>query len=74
MIWFKQCRSLDFPSFLFHFHFYHNIVPVQIGVLIALAGKVVAKFCAKHLHTQVLKYETCMGGDLAASVQKAFFR
>ncbi|XP_026660606.1 probable protein phosphatase 2C 11 isoform X2 [Phoenix dactylifera] len=44
------------------------------GVYDGHGGKVVAKFCAKYLHAQVLKYETYMGGDLAASVQKAFFR
>ncbi|XP_065034133.1 probable protein phosphatase 2C 11 [Musa acuminata AAA Group] len=37
-------------------------------------GKVVAKFCAKYLHTQILKYEPQLGGDLSASVQKAFLR
>ncbi|KAL5980409.1 hypothetical protein ACLOJK_028317 [Asimina triloba] len=37
-------------------------------------SKVVAKFCAKYLHTQVLKNEAYSAGDLAASVQRAFFR
>ena len=38
------------------------------------AGKVVAKFCAKYLHQQVLKSEAYASGDLGTSVQKSFFR
>lgn len=37
-------------------------------------GKVVAKFCAKYLHRQVLKNEAYAAGDIGTSVQKAFFR
>ncbi|URE48483.1 Transferase family [Musa troglodytarum] len=44
------------------------------GVYDGHGGKVVAKFCAKYLHSQVLKHELHLGGDLAASVRKAFFR
>ncbi|KAK3020002.1 hypothetical protein RJ639_004047 [Escallonia herrerae] len=36
-------------------------------------GKVVAKFCAKYLHQQVLKHEAYSAGDIGTSVQKAFF-
>ncbi|XP_059288270.1 probable protein phosphatase 2C 60 isoform X3 [Lycium ferocissimum] len=36
--------------------------------------KVVAKFCAKYLHQQVLKHEPYLQGDIGTSVQKAFFR
>ncbi|XP_059275319.1 probable protein phosphatase 2C 60 isoform X2 [Lycium ferocissimum] len=36
--------------------------------------KVVAKFCAKYLHQQVLKHEAYLHGDIGTSVQKAFFR
>ncbi|XP_008810784.1 probable protein phosphatase 2C 11 isoform X2 [Phoenix dactylifera] len=36
--------------------------------------KVVAKFCAKYLHTQVVKNEAYAAGDVGTSVQKAFFR
>ncbi|THU72474.1 hypothetical protein C4D60_Mb04t12510 [Musa balbisiana] len=39
-----------------------------------LRGKVVAKFCAKYLHTQVLKNEASSTGDLGTSVQRAFLR
>lgn len=38
------------------------------------AGKVVAKFCAKYLHQQVLKHEAYAAGDVGTSVQRAFFR
>ncbi|KAL9250348.1 putative protein phosphatase 2C 60 [Drosera capensis] len=38
------------------------------------SGKVVAKFCAKYLHQQVLKSESYSAGDLATSLEKAFFR
>uniref|UniRef100_A0A1D1XJ46 protein-serine/threonine phosphatase n=1 Tax=Anthurium amnicola TaxID=1678845 RepID=A0A1D1XJ46_9ARAE len=44
------------------------------GVYDGHGGKVVAKFCAKYLHTQVLKHEAYSAGDLGASVLKAFFR
>eukprot|EP00262_Sarcandra_glabra_P010706 TRINITY_DN2608_c0_g1_i2.p1 TRINITY_DN2608_c0_g1~~TRINITY_DN2608_c0_g1_i2.p1 ORF type:complete len:351 (-),score=76.14 TRINITY_DN2608_c0_g1_i2:183-1235(-) len=44
------------------------------GVYDGHGGKVVAKFCAKFLHAQVLKHEAYSTGDLGASVQKAFFR
>lgn len=40
----------------------------------AILGKVVAKFCAKYLHPQVLKSEASSAGDLGVSVQKAFLR
>ncbi|KAF8400506.1 hypothetical protein HHK36_013804 [Tetracentron sinense] len=44
------------------------------GVYDGHGGKVVAKFCAKFLHQQVLKNEAYSAGDLGTSVQKAFFR
>ncbi|XP_059658260.1 probable protein phosphatase 2C 60 isoform X2 [Cornus florida] len=44
------------------------------GVYDGHGGKVVAKFCAKFLHQQVLKNEAYSTGDLGTSVQKAFFR
>ena len=39
-----------------------------------IAGKVVAKFCAKYLHQQVLKNEAYSAGDIGTSIHKAFFR
>lgn len=39
-----------------------------------MTGKVVAKFCAKFLHQQVLKSEAYAVGDIGTSLQRAFFR
>ncbi|KAL7150670.1 hypothetical protein ABFS83_05G129800 [Erythranthe nasuta] len=44
------------------------------GVYDGHGGKVVAKFCAKYLHEQVIKNEAYSTGDIGTSVQKAFFR
>lgn len=44
------------------------------GVYDGHGGKVVAKFCAKYLHSQVLKSEASSSGDLGAAAQKAFLR
>lgn len=44
------------------------------GVYDGHGGKVVAKFCAKFLHQQVLKSEAYSAGDLATALQKSFFR
>ncbi|KAH7523955.1 probable protein phosphatase 2C 60 isoform X1 [Ziziphus jujuba] len=44
------------------------------GVYDGHGGKVVAKFCAKYLHQQVLKNEAYAAGDVGTSVQKAFYR
>uniref|UniRef100_A0A0E0M4G5 protein-serine/threonine phosphatase n=1 Tax=Oryza punctata TaxID=4537 RepID=A0A0E0M4G5_ORYPU len=44
------------------------------GVYDGHGGKAVSKFCAKHLHLQVLKNEAYSSGDLATSVLKSFFR
>ncbi|XP_043810540.1 probable protein phosphatase 2C 60 isoform X2 [Manihot esculenta] len=44
------------------------------GVYDGHGGKVVAKFCAKFLHQQVLRSEAYMAGEIGTSVQKAFFR
>ncbi|KAF3446183.1 hypothetical protein FNV43_RR11362 [Rhamnella rubrinervis] len=52
------------------------ITCILIGssLFINFSGKVVAKFCAKYLHQQVLKNEAYAAGDVGTSVQKAFFR
>ncbi|XP_057423995.1 probable protein phosphatase 2C 60 isoform X2 [Lotus japonicus] len=44
------------------------------GVYDGHGGKVVAKFCAKYLHQQVLTNEAYIAGDVVTSLQKAFFR
>ncbi|KAL4564796.1 hypothetical protein LXL04_028867 [Taraxacum kok-saghyz] len=44
------------------------------GVYDGHGGKVVAKFCAKFLHQQVLKHEAYASGDIETSVEKAFIR
>lgn len=48
-----------------------NLLTLIIPLIV---GKVVAKFCAKYLHQQVLKNEAYSAGDVGTSVQKAFFR
>ncbi|KAI9084534.1 hypothetical protein K1719_033522 [Acacia pycnantha] len=37
-------------------------------------GNAVAKFCAKHLHQQLLKHEAYLAGDLGTSLQSSFLR
>ncbi|WOL17299.1 putative protein phosphatase 2C 11 [Canna indica] len=44
------------------------------GVYDGHGGKVVAKFCAKFLHTQVLKNGAYSNGDLGTSIRKSFMR
>ncbi|KAG8636415.1 probable protein phosphatase 2C 60 isoform X2 [Manihot esculenta] len=44
------------------------------GVYDGHGGKVVAKFCAKFLHQQVLRSEAYSAGDIGTALQKAFFR
>ncbi|KAJ1413102.1 hypothetical protein SESBI_19861 [Sesbania bispinosa] len=44
------------------------------GVYDGHGGKVVAKFCAKFLHQQVLKSEAYLAGDVGTALQKAFLR
>lgn len=44
------------------------------GVYDGHGGKVVSKFCAKHLHTQVLKSEEYARGDLPQGLQSSFLR
>lgn len=44
------------------------------GVYDGHGGKVVAKFCAKYLHQQVLNNDAYVAGDVGTSLQRAFFR
>eukprot|EP00249_Psilotum_nudum_P020892 c27886_g1_i3 orf=1221-2294(+) len=44
------------------------------GVYDGHGGKVVSKFCAKHLHSQVLKSDAYGRGELPQSLQKAYLR
>uniref|UniRef100_A0A0A8ZJX2 protein-serine/threonine phosphatase n=1 Tax=Arundo donax TaxID=35708 RepID=A0A0A8ZJX2_ARUDO len=44
------------------------------GIYDGHGGKAVSKFCARHLHKQVLINEASSSGDLSTSVHKAFLR
>ncbi|KAL6844577.1 hypothetical protein ACP4OV_025236 [Aristida adscensionis] len=44
------------------------------GVYDGHGGKAVSKFCARHLHRQVLVNEASSSGDLSTSVHRAFLR
>ncbi|XP_027938829.1 probable protein phosphatase 2C 60 [Vigna unguiculata] len=44
------------------------------GVYDGHGGKVVAKFCAKYLHQQVVKSEAYTAGDIGTSLRESFFR
>ena len=46
----------------------------SLVILLSGVGKVVAKFCAKYLHQQVLSNEAYGAGDIETSLQRAFFR
>ncbi|KAG9152418.1 hypothetical protein Leryth_015822 [Lithospermum erythrorhizon] len=41
---------------------------------ICFVGKPVAKFCAKHLHLELVKQEAYIAGDLPTAARKAFLR
>lgn len=54
------------------FSFCGGITILELNDL--MAGKVVAKFCAKFLHKELLADEGYLAGDLSASVRRAFLR
>lgn len=54
------------------FSFCGGITILELNDL--MAGKVVAKFCAKFLHKELLTDEGYLAGDLSASVRRAFLR
>uniref|UniRef100_A0A6N2N515 MI domain-containing protein n=1 Tax=Salix viminalis TaxID=40686 RepID=A0A6N2N515_SALVM len=69
----------SFIRYLYCVFVFWNIAAVVFFCMLACVydghgGKVVAKFCSKFLHQQVLKKEAYAAGDIGTSVQKAFFR
>ncbi|KAL4559865.1 hypothetical protein LXL04_032011 [Taraxacum kok-saghyz] len=44
------------------------------GVYDGHGGQAVSKFCARHLHQQLVKHEAFLTGDIGTAVQKAFLR
>ncbi|KAG6785201.1 hypothetical protein POTOM_010928 [Populus tomentosa] len=69
--------DLDATTSFFGVYDGHGVLNTSLVIPLVrlyLAGKAVAKFCAKYLHRQVCKNEAYAAGDLRTSVQKAFLR
>uniref|UniRef100_A0A6N2KHA6 Uncharacterized protein n=1 Tax=Salix viminalis TaxID=40686 RepID=A0A6N2KHA6_SALVM len=71
----KNCKfQSDFIVFLADLWLCPYMNKVKVIAAMFNSSKVVAKFCSKFLHRQVLKNEEYAAGDIGTSVQKAFFR
>ena len=66
--------SISCSTFFFFNLSLFDYVLWMLNLTPKFSGKVVAKFCAKYLHQQVLKNEAYIAGDIGTSLQESFFR